>query len=316
MKAILKRNSIEYHRLPYNAPARRLYILPTRQGWLLFAVLTVMLIGSVNYNNNPGLVFTFLLGSMAIVSAIHTHKNLVGTTLLSISPQPVFAGDPLSVAVSLHSVGGRVLNLRVGFSGEESLPVNLPDERVQTVFPTIQTVSRGEHRLPPIIVSTEFPLGIFRAWYKFVSEDRFLVYPAPVSCPFSSSVDFIGMEEDGDIPSSGVDDFKELKSYAPGDPLQRISWKAYSRGRGLYTKIFQGYTGASLVLDWQDVYGDDAEARLSCLCDLVLKAHNMNHVYGLKLPGTYIEPGDAKDLQHREKCLTALALYRRPGEGE
>jgi hypothetical protein len=43
--------------------------------------LLVMLFGSINNNNSPHM-FTFSLGSMAMVSIFHTYRNLVMLVLL------------------------------------------------------------------------------------------------------------------------------------------------------------------------------------------------------------------------------------------
>jgi uncharacterized protein (DUF58 family) len=118
------------------------------------------------------------------------------------------------------------------------------------------------------------------------------------------------VDGDGDGNDPGAEDFKGLKSYQPGDPLQHIAWKAYSRGQGLFTKMFVGEAGATAVLDWNSLSEPDAERKLSRLCDMVLRACRRNLVFGLKLPGKTIEPdrGEA----HRQKCLQALALYALP----
>ncbi len=289
--------------LPYEISGRQLYILPTRQGWFFLLVLFVMLLGSVNYNNNPGFIFTFLLGSLALVSMLHTHRNLSGIRLLSLNIRPVFAGESARVKVTLRPSGAEHSAIRVGVAGEESVLIDLNGNRDYTVDVDLKTNVRGLHKLEPLTVSTHYPLGLFVAWSKPLPDTTYIVYPEALPSPYSASIDFSGKENDGNIETAGVDDFKEIKSYEPGDPVKRISWKASSRGRGLFTKEFKSYAGASVVLDWNEIHGKGLETRLSCLCDMVLKAHNMNHSYGLKIPGKYIEPGEPKDLLHKQKCL-------------
>ena len=62
---------------PVNLTQRRIFILPTRQGVLFAIVLLIMLIGSINYNNSLGYLLTFLLASLAVVSILHTYRNLL-----------------------------------------------------------------------------------------------------------------------------------------------------------------------------------------------------------------------------------------------
>ena len=109
-------------------------------------------------------------------------------------------------------------------------------------------------------------------------------------------------------PGPGVDDFKGLRAYQPGDPLPRIAWKASSRGHGLLTKEFEGLFGRTPVLDWDRIGGPGVEDRLSRLCHLVLTAHNRNLDYQLRIPGFTRGPDRGEEHQHR--CLEALALFQ------
>ena len=71
-----------------------------------------------------------------------------------------------------------------------------------------------------------------------------------------------------------------------------------------------GQTGASAMLDWETLTGQNIEQKLSRLCDMVIKAERLNIAYGLKLPGNTIDPDQGE--AHRQKCLKALALHALP----
>ncbi len=51
---------------------RHIYILPTRYGVFFGALLATMLLGSINYANNLGLLTTFLLAGLGLVAMLHT----------------------------------------------------------------------------------------------------------------------------------------------------------------------------------------------------------------------------------------------------
>ena len=55
---------------------RRIYILPTRTGLVFWAVVMVLMIGSINFSLQLGYLLTFTIVSMALVSMYHTHRNL------------------------------------------------------------------------------------------------------------------------------------------------------------------------------------------------------------------------------------------------
>jgi hypothetical protein len=82
---------------PITLDRSRVFIMPTRYGVGYAAVLLTLLLGSLNYGNNPGIALTFLLGSLALVSIFHTYRNLSRLTLRAGKPEPVFAGQEAMV---------------------------------------------------------------------------------------------------------------------------------------------------------------------------------------------------------------------------
>src|SRR3954463_8731603 len=55
---------------------RRVYIVPTRLGWLFAVTLAILLIGSINYALSLGFALTFLLAGTALAAMVHTARNL------------------------------------------------------------------------------------------------------------------------------------------------------------------------------------------------------------------------------------------------
>ena len=79
----------------------------------------------------------------------------------------------------------------------------------------------------------------------------------------------------------------------------------------MLTKQFAGDAVAELWLDLRDLPPAlGLEQRLSRLAGWVLAAERAGALYGLRLPGTVLEP--ARGEPHRAACLEALALYRAP----
>ncbi len=289
----------------------RIYIIPTRLGVMFLIILSAMLSGSANYNNNLGFLLTFLLGSMAFVSIVHTYRNLAHIGIVPAGARPVFAGKT-AVFNFLASVKGR---------SRPTITFGLPKgpETVFDLFPDLENrVSvetdagkRGILKHEVLVMTTMYPLGLFRARTRMNQDLECVVYPKPVSCPFepAKGVSY-DTDEKGESRGPGVDDFMGLRSYREGDSLQHISWKAFSRGQGLHTKDFAGTAGSSSVsLDWNIIKGD-TELKLSYLCDMVLKAFDRNIVFSLDLPGLSIGPD--KGEAHRNRCLKALAMFRLP----
>ncbi len=266
-----------------------------------------MLLGSINYNNNLGFLLVFLLGSITLVSMIHTYRNLLGIELLSVSAKPVFSGKTTLFKFLLRAGATQRCAIGIKMDKEYTVFENLDEKSDDTIAVNVRARSRGILRPDRTVVWSRYPLGLFRAWTVVRPDVSCVVYPKPVAGPVRTSGQQVG-DESGENPvQRGADDFFGLKQYQPGDPVSRISWKSLSKGLGVFTKDFSGDGGMSMMLDYDAVNTSKVELKLSRLTDMVLKAHNMNAEYGLLLPGRTIAPGNGE--RHKHTCLEALALH-------
>lgn len=291
---------------------RRVYILPTRHGVAFAAVLLVMLIGAVNYNNSLGYLLTFLLAAAALVGMLHTWRNLYGLRVTPGQAQRVFAGGHAVLPVLLENpepTPRPALMAYLAAASEASLPavVGRLAAGSQTVLP-LEAPAKRRGRLPlgDVIVSSRWPLGLFRAWTVLPSERECLVCPRPLGrreLPASS----IAADHPGGRSGAGNEDFAGFRAYHPGDSPRHIHWKAVARGQGVPVKLFAGSGAAELALRFAATPAGDLETRLSQLCLWVLEAHARGVRYALELPGENLPPAHGE--AHRERCLRALALY-------
>ncbi len=310
---IFRKNFQEYRKppplaLPHQIRRKRLYILPTGHGILFMLVLFGMLMGSVNYNNNLGFLLTFLLGSMSFVSMMHTYRNLLGLEIVSVRSFPVFAGENARFSVIVRGGKAGRTALRFQLPGGREVCRDILPEQDNDVDISIPAKKRGLLKPGLLIFSSRYPLGLFRTWAKCNFSLECPVYPRPLSGPLRMTAGKTKKARDtGENAGSGSDDFESIRAYQPGDPMQHISWKAFSKGQGLMSKKFTGLAGASVFLDWAAVDGKDTEKRLSRLCGMVLKAARLDLNYGLRLPGLTVDLGKGEG--HKHKCLKALAMF-------
>ena len=296
--------------LPHKLKRRRLKIRPTRYGIVFIILLLGMFAGSVNYNNNLGFLLTFLLGGIALVSIAHTCKTIAGLQILSCSNKPVFAGEHASFEIVADSSGAERCNIKFCLSNGIPAALNIAKGAVSRVNIQTPATSRGLLKPWPIVIFTDFPLGLFRAQAQLYPDCACIVYPRPMAGKVEFLAEKAAVETEGRFDGPGSDDFLGLKGYLPGDPFQRISWKASSRGRGLFTKDFGGQHGDLIYLDWPLTEGRNFEHKLSLLCHAVIESQRRHLVYGLKLPGKTIEPGRGQ--LHLKRCLKTLALVNPP----
>jgi len=288
--------------------ARQIYILPTAMGVTLGLVLTLMLLGSLNYQNNLGLLFTFLFAAVALVAMHHTWFALLGLRVHARGGAAVFAGQRACVGVDLYNDRrGPRGDLVVRARGEEHAPVFLPGLDQARVQVGLRTIRRGWLVLPEVRIDTRYPLGLFRAWCYVRTDARVLVYPSPAArAPDLPLAPARRLGPEGGL-GEGAGDFVGSRKYHPGDPPRHLDWKALARGRGLVLKQFGGDQAVEVWLDLAQIADGDLEARLAQLCRQVLDAAEQGLAFGLRLPGLEVPLGEGEE--HRHRCLAALATF-------
>jgi len=283
-------------------------LFPTQHGVLFLGILTAMLLGSVNYNNNAGFILVFLLGSMGLISLALSYKNLIGMKVVAGHPHPVFAGYTgfFPVEITAPQTQGQALSFFIHKEGKDWISV--PPGRSAGVDLPFTPPSRGFHIPETLKLESVYPLGLFRLKATVPNLRGMVTYPAPDPGTFDTGRS--GINPDGELTSDakGPDDFQGLAPYTPGNPVGHISWKTLSKGKGLFIKKFTAETGRDLLFDLEKVPGEDLEKKLSLLCRAVLDAEKTGVNYGLKLKASrQREPGCGRTHMHR--CLKALALF-------
>jgi uncharacterized protein (DUF58 family) len=289
---------------------RRVYILPTRLGWLFGVTLVVLLVGSINYALALGFALTFLLGGMGLAGMVHTARNLARIGVSAGRAEPVFAGESAQFRLYLdgRSAFDRPAILARHVPSGSQLVVDIPPRGIAEVVLEAPAQRRGWLPLGRVVLETRFPLGLFRAWSHVEPDARCLVYPKPErsKLPPPSVESATGALRS---QSAGNEDFAGLRAYQLSDSPRHVAWKAVARADDMLTKQFTGEAAAELWLDWRALPpGLGLEGRLSRLAGWVLAAERGGAHYGLRLPGVELAPrrGEA----HCALCLQSLALYQ------
>ncbi len=295
---------------PLRLGQRRIFIVPSRGGLLFALALVVMLLGAINYNLALGHALVFLLAGLGIVGMIHTFRNLFGLIVTPGRCEPVFAGETAFFQLSLDN-DRQSPRLALELAADVDLPVSaavasLGKTRVRVPLPAHR---RGWLTLPPVRLTTRYPLGLFTAWSYLQPEMRCLVYPQPVAAPMPTAS--ASQRGDNLYGDGGQEDFSGFRERQPADSPRHVAWKASARHAGegpLLIKEFAGGMQSEQVFDWQNTApGLPDEIRLGILAGWILAAEAAGNPYGLRLPNLSLPPerGD----RHCRRCLEALALF-------
>ncbi len=288
---------------------RRLYILPTRFGYLYLMMLIMLLLAAINYSNSMAYVLTFLLTSIGIISLWQTHKNLLGLDIRMHTPKPVHAHQPINMTFTLrHDTGTPRYAIGMQYAQYPPEYITLPPEQPRNLTLQVTAARRGQYKPAGIVIFTRYPTGLFHAWSWLRFDVPVVVYPQPdFSVPASESL-AAEAQSQSTVDTTDGDDFAGLREYQPGESLKHISWKAYAQGRGMLTKTFQGHAAPSLWIDLAEMPAASLEGRLAQMTAQVIDCSRQGRSFGLRLPDQHID--QSSGAAHKAQCLKEIALYQ------
>ena len=295
--------------LPVCLDRRRIYVLPTGFGLFFTALLVAMLLGALNYNNNPALMLALMLGGAAHTGLFAAHLQLSGLSITAIGAEPVSAGKPLQLRIHARADPGRERRgLRI-VSGDHAAFLSLQRGAGEAVI-ALPTAQRGWLEPGRLRISTTRPLGVAVAWSYIWPDAPLLVYPSPEAHgpPLPEGG---GDQAIARMHPSG-DDVHHLRPYRRGDSRRAIAWKPSARRDELLVREYEQPLGADIDLDWRELNALPYEARIRRLARWVDEAERDGRRYRLLVPG---QPplGPAQGNAHRHACLKALALMPEGG---
>ncbi|MEO6155117.1 MAG: DUF58 domain-containing protein, partial [Thermomonas sp.] len=285
--------------LPARLTRQRIYILPTASGLFFGLVLGTMMLGALNFNNNPALLLAFLVAGAAQASLFGAHMQLSGVVVTTIAADPVPAGEPMRLRIALAAVDQRVRRgLRIA-QGDAFAHASF-DSHGGTVELLLPTEHRGWLPMPRIELSTIQPLGLARAWGYVWPDESLLVYPAAEAQapPLPAPAGDAGRAQ---VTRAG-DDIHQLRGYRAGDARRSVAWKASARRDSLLVREYEQHRSEQLTLDWQLTFGLAYEQRIRRLARWIDDAEREGRRYALALPGQALIPM-GMGASHRHRCL-------------
>lgn len=311
------RQKAESGSIELNQP--RIYILPSKTGALFAMAILVMYVGAVNYNLGLGHALVFLLTGLSLTGMLHTFRNLLGLRVRAGKTTPVFAGDAARFEILVENLRDeprpgvllQKFDANATSDGDRTQRADLAPLSITPITLSERATSRGMLPLGRLIVSTRYPLGLFRAWSYPWPISQCLIYPTPIFVPLPAprgSDRTIGNQA---VQTDSQDDFAGFRRHQPGDSPRHVAWKIYARDAAESPLLVKEFAGSGMVQYWLDWNltspAEDTETRLSILCGWVLQAQRDNLPFGMDLPGFRLLPGQGET--HVAQALEALALF-------
>lgn len=276
----------------------------------LLAVLAAVGYAAISQGNGPAYLPGYALISLMLVSWMHNRANVREIEISLARSANGFAGGLLLIPFKLRNVGTRPkfgLVIRVAGGGAAKVP------RLETMVDgslSLPVRMRGCFKIEGVTISTVFPLGVFEARKTWPATCEYYVYPEPKGDePLPGKTGFNTPQKTGKRIAG--DDFAGVKNYIVGESQRHVDWKAVARGMPMMIKQFETITREEFWLEWDFLPALEVEGRLSQLAQWIVASERAGNRYGLRLPGTRIEPGQGDSHYHR--CLRSLAVF---GEGK
>jgi uncharacterized protein (DUF58 family) len=263
------RSLLQGFRLRPKSDARKIFIVFNPSG-LVFVVFVVALFMASRFQTGGG-GLPWVLGIALIVAGlvgmIQTNDNLHGIFVTKIESDPVPAGVPATLHVTIANQSKlmrHALALRLSsknFWKNSWLLDSLSAGESAGVMLTVSTPKRGIYPFPKLLVSTSYPLNICFAWKRFAVGGEMVVYPEPRGRPLKEFFATEGTELSATQPR-GEDDVTDLRPFEAGDSPSRLDWRVYARTNTLMIRNLENGP-KEILLSWESTsFISDSEARL------------------------------------------------------
>lgn len=295
---------------------KTIFIVPSKVSIGLMGIIVLLFLLGINFQNSLVYVVCFWLIALLVINILYTYRNLAGLTIKAVAAEPCFAGEKMVLELEIsRPVNQRKSAIYFGWKGEDLVELNLQEQQSTRIKLSHSTTERGRFPPPRIDIFTRYPTGLTTAWSYASMDMDAIVYPEPIENINQNDKRGAGEETDEGVEiAGGSSDFAGVREYQAGDSPRHIHWGQFAKTGELYTKSFVDYESHEMWLDWEMLSISGTEQRLSHLSAMVLQFNNEQKQFGLKIPGTVIEPSNGES--HKTRCLTALALYDLPTQGD
>jgi len=294
----------------YTTNRKQLYILPTRIGFIFALLILALLVAAIRFNHQATYLLTFILAAIGQVTSLYTHKNLLGLNLSSRTHTNVFCKEDAVFNVTINNPTESARHAVWLICNDHKTTFELAAKRHKSIAVSLATKKRGNFSLPPVILSSQYPIGILFSWTRsFISTANCVVYPEPKQIlPFPEQVanDFSN-DQTSSISRKGSDELSHTRPYQTGDRPRDIHWQAYAKHQQLVSRELVTDSFPSTEFNWQQVNKLSIEDKLSQLCAWIVEAEEKKIDYILRIPSYCSDNSHGE--QHKHKCLRALALF-------
>lgn len=275
----------------------------TPLGWTIIATAPLALL--IGYR--LGWTELIVAGTMGVALTLVAVLYLIGRIRLRfrLVPPPVrvAVGDPAEARLVVDNPTGRrsfgtVVDLPVG---PRILPIAVPGVppggRVEPAI-ALPTDRRGRLTVGPVRTVRADPVGIVRREHQWADAAQFIVHPATIDIPSTSTglVRDLEGQPTRDLTTSDLA-FHALREYQPGDDRRHIHWKSSAKTGTFMVRQFEQTRRSTMLIALSIAsvdFGSDAEFELGVSAAASIGARAIRDARDLSVLVSEITPEFAK----------------------
>jgi uncharacterized protein (DUF58 family) len=218
----------------------------TREGWIYFAALTVVVFAAINTSNNLLYIVLSALLAVVVLSGFMSGLNFKSIRMVVRMPDHCYAGEPFPITIQVRNQKTLFPTFSISFEPPRESAFTFSRFYVPLIK-GLQQVSRTEQAMLPlrgrfsldhVKASSRFPFGFFSKDRNYPVDAECLCYPEILP---KENLDFGTMDLGGadERFARGVgQDLYTIRDYVPSDSARHVHWKATAKTSTLKTREY------------------------------------------------------------------------------
>jgi uncharacterized protein (DUF58 family) len=229
----------------------------------LLPLLAALLAMAVAASIAPFLVPAFTAASLTAAAVVLTDALLLslrpGISASRSAPARLALGSASEISITLRNPSKHARRIRLTDGLPDSLPSphgpwqgTLAPQSHACIAATVTPTSRGPQNIEPAFLEEESPLGLWSRRYRAGETSSLMVYPDYEPVLRFALLAVQHREAQMGIvrrPRHGQSrEFRQLRDYQHGDPLNTVDWKATARRNSLTSREFEEQRNQTIIL--------------------------------------------------------------------
>jgi uncharacterized protein (DUF58 family) len=228
----------------------------TREGWMYFVAVIVVVFAAVNTANNLLYMVLSALLAVLVLAGLLSAMNFrcVGTTVRI--PSRCYAGEPFPITIDIENEKRLFPSFSIFFEPAPESPFRFSAFYVPVVR-GLQKVShagqamlprRGRYSLRMVKGSSRYPFGFLQKYRNYRAEAECLCYPEilPQERLNFASIDLRGSQQR--FERGLGQDLYTIRDYLPSDSARHVHWKASAKTSTLKTREYAAEESHRIVI--------------------------------------------------------------------